>query len=58
MREIIRMVNDRKSRFYGYEVMWTNVPERPWVIYFINRRQRVIYINKGAHQGAGVVNLI
>ncbi len=58
MREVFRMVRDRKSRLYGFNVMWTYVPEHPQVLYFVDRHNRVVYINKGAHEGAGVVSLI
>lgn len=57
MREIFRMVNDRRSMFFGYHVMWTNVPEQENVAYYISRRDRMIYINKGAREGANVVSM-
>lgn len=58
MREVFKWVKNRNGRLYGFNVMWTYVPEEPMVLYYISRDHRVIYINKGAHQGAGVVNLI
>lgn len=57
MREILRMVNDRRSLFYGYNVMWTNVPEQEDILYYISKRRRTIYVNKGAREGANVVSL-
>ena len=57
MREIMRLVNDRGSRLYGYRVMWTILPEYPHVIYHIDRDRRVVYINKSSHAGANVVSL-
>lgn len=57
MREIMRMVNDRRSRLYGYRMMWTNMPEYPEVLYCIDRELKVVYINKGSRAGANVVSL-
>lgn len=57
MREILKKVHDRKSRFYGWTVLNTDCPEYPETLYFADRRTRTIYINKGAREGASVVRV-
>ncbi len=58
MREIFNKVRDRKSRLYGFNVMWTYVPEDPDVLYYVDSKNKVVYINKGARVGARVVRVI
>ena len=48
---------DRRSRFYGFRFLETNVPEYPEVYIHIDMGRKLIYINKGAREDANVVNL-
>lgn len=57
MGNIFKLVRDRRSRFYGFRVLTTYVPEYPEVYMWVSRDDRVLYINKGAREGANVVRL-
>lgn len=58
LNKIRRLINKKGSRFYGYVILNTNVPERPETEAFVNAADGIVYINKGAHAGANVVRLI
>lgn len=51
-------IHDRKSRFYGFRVLATWLPENPDCYMVINMDKKLIYINKSAREGARVVRLI
>lgn len=55
--KIYEKVRDRGSRFYGFRVYETNVPEYADRYMFIDMTEGIVYINKGAREGAKVVNL-
>lgn len=50
-------IYDKQSRFYGFVIMETDVPEYPDRYMHIDMDRKIIYINKGAREGAKVVNL-
>lgn len=49
---------DKASRFYGFVVLETYMPEYPEVEIFINIERKMIYINKSAQEDANVVKLM
>ena len=44
-------------KFYGFVILETDVPEYPDRYMHIDMERKIIYINKGAREGAKVVNL-
>lgn len=50
-------IYDRESRFYGFVILEAYVPEYPDREMLIDMGRKIIYINKGAREGANVVNL-
>ena len=50
-------IYDKQSRFYGFVILETDVPESPDRYMHIDMGRKIIYINKGAREGAKVVNL-
>ena len=57
LKKMIKLTNDKGSRFYGFALMATDVPERPETEAFVSMASRTVYINKGAREGANVVRV-
>lgn len=51
-------IYDKQSRFYGFVILETDVPEYPEIEMFVNMKTKIIYINIGAREGAKVTKLI
>ena len=57
LEKMLKLINDKDSRFYGFMLMATDVPEHPETEAFVSMASRTVYINKGAREGANVVRL-